>query len=569
MLASALLNIAMPWPMKVLIDNVLGGHPLHGWQATLFAVLPGSSTTANLLTWALVATVVLFLAGWALSLAQSVVGTRLGQRMTYDVAGDLVDRLQQLSMKFHSAHSAGDLVRRVTVDSTCVATIVQGALLPSVVAVISLVSMLLVMAKISLTLTLASLGVIPLFLLGIRHLSERMAMRSYEQQEADSRIYEVIEQTISGLGTVQAFGREPLKDARFSHATEEALRTTVAATSSQMHFKIWMGASTALSSALIIWLGAEQALSGHVSVGDIVVFLSYLAAMYAPLESLSYMSSTIQGASGSVTRVMEVLGADPDVVDGPGARAVGRVAGGVSLEGVVFGYAPGRPVLRGVSLEVAAGETVAVVGATGAGKSTLMSLLLRFYDPQQGRVCVDGVDVRELTLASLRAQVGLVLQESFLFPVSIADNIAFGKPGATRAEVIAAATAANAHEFISALPAGYDTVVGERGATLSGGERQRVAIARALVKDAPILILDEPTSSLDAVTEAALLDALDTLMAGRTTFVIAHRLSTIRRADRIIVLDHGQIVETGTHTALLTHPGHYATLWHLQHEMAG
>jgi ATP-binding cassette subfamily B protein/subfamily B ATP-binding cassette protein MsbA len=266
---------------------------------------------------------------------------------------------------------------------------------------------------------------------------------------------------------------------------------------------------------------------------------------------------------------MEVLAADPDVVEAPGAVEVGRVAGGVELDGVVFGYAPGRPVLRGVSLSVAAGETVAVVGATGAGKSTLMSLLLRFYDPQQGRVLIDGVDIRALTVPCLRAQIGLVLQESFLFPVSIADNIAFGRPGATRAEVIAAATVANAHEFIAALPAGYDTVVGERGATLSGGERQRIAIARAVIKDAPILILDEPTSALDAVTEHGLLEALDRLMHGRTTFVIAHRLSTIRRADRIIVLDHGKVVETGTHTALLTTPGPYATLWHLQHERAG
>jgi ATP-binding cassette subfamily B protein/subfamily B ATP-binding cassette protein MsbA len=320
---------------------------------------------------------------------------------------------------------------------------------------------------------------------------------------------------------------------------------------------------------VVLYFGAQAVLHHHLSVGGLLVFLAYLGSLQGALGSFAGVYPALQSVRPQIDRVMEVLAADPDVVEAPGAVEVGRVAGGVELDGVVFGYAPGRPVLRGVSLSVAAGETVAVVGATGAGKSTLMSLLLRFYDPQQGRVLIDGVDIRALTVPCLRAQIGLVLQESFLFPVSIADNIAFGRPGATRAEVIAAATVANAHEFIAALPAGYDTVVGERGATLSGGERQRIAIARAVIKDAPILILDEPTSALDAVTEHGLLEALDRLMHGRTTFVIAHRLSTIRRADRIIVLDHGKVVETGTHTALLTTPGPYATLWHLQHERAG
>jgi ATP-binding cassette subfamily B protein/subfamily B ATP-binding cassette protein MsbA len=330
---------------------------------------------------------------------------------------------------------------------------------------------------------------------------------------------------------------------------------------------LFSGAINCVGRGVVLYFGAQAVLHHQLSVGGLLVFLAYLGSLQGALGSFAGVYPALQSVRPQIDRVMEVLAADPDVVEAPGAVEVGRVAGGVELDGVVFGYAPGRPVLRGVSLSVAAGETVAVVGATGAGKSTLMSLLLRFYDPQQGRVLIDGVDIRALTVPCLRAQIGLVLQESFLFPVSIADNIAFGRPGATRAEVIAAATVANAHEFIAALPAGYDTVVGERGATLSGGERQRIAIARAVIKDAPILILDEPTSALDAVTEHGLLEALDRLMHGRTTFVIAHRLSTIRRADRIIVLDHGKVVETGTHTALLTTPGPYATLWHLQHEV--
>jgi ATP-binding cassette subfamily B protein/subfamily B ATP-binding cassette protein MsbA len=299
-------------------------------------------------------------------------------------------------------------------------------------------------------------------------------------------------------------------------------------------------------------------------VGSILVFLAYLRAFYDPLNALMYAPSALHFVAGSARRVMEVLEAEREVAERPGAAPLARARGQVALQGVTFGYEPGRPVLRAVDLEARPGETVAIVGPSGAGKSTLVGLVPRFYDPWAGRVLLDGADLRDLRLADLRAQVALVLQEPFLFPVSVADNIAYGRPQASRAEVEAAAEAANAHAFIAALPDGYDTVVGERGATLSGGERQRLAIARALLKDAPILVLDEPTAALDAQTEALLLQALERLMAGRTTLIIAHRLSTIRRADRIAVLDGGALAELGTHAQLLAAGGLYATLHRLQ-----
>jgi ATP-binding cassette subfamily B protein/subfamily B ATP-binding cassette protein MsbA len=305
-------------------------------------------------------------------------------------------------------------------------------------------------------------------------------------------------------------------------------------------------------------------LDGQFSIGAILLFLSYLGSLYAPLEAVMYSTSTIQGAAGSAQRVREVLDARREVTDRPNAAALPAARGQVVLEGVTFGYEAGRPALRDVSLEVRPGETIALVGATGAGKSTLVSLLPRFVDPWQGRVLVDGRDVREVTLKSLRSQIGIVLQEPFLFPLTIGENIAYGRPHATLAEIEAAARAAKAHEFIARLPEGYETVIGERGATLSVGQRQRLSIARALLKNAPILILDEPTSALDAETEQAMLDALQHLTRDRTTFIIAHRLSTVRRAHRIVVLHEGRIVETGTHDQLLAARGAFARFHSLQ-----
>jgi ATP-binding cassette subfamily B protein/subfamily B ATP-binding cassette protein MsbA len=553
-------EVLKPWPLKLLVDNALDGKPMPAFLRQFIAI----ANPHALIWWCVGATVVLFLLSWTITATSAVVNIGFGQRLSYDLAGDLFGHVQKLSLRYHARKSVGDSLRRITTDSTCVSTIVKDALLPVLTSSATLVMMFAICWKLSWPLTLAAVAVVPVMAFIMRHYARPMMQLSYRQQEAEGQMYGVVEQTLSAMPVVQAFAREADGDERFRLTTAGALAAAIDSTTVQLKFKLLTGLCTATGTAIVIWLGAHEALAGppyHLSVGTILVFLSYLASLYGPIESLAYTSSTIQNAMGSARRVREILDHDPEVQDRPGAKLIPQVRGDVRVESVRFGYEPGHAVLQDVNLAASAGQTVALVGPTGAGKSTLLGLLPRFFDPWQGRVLLDGQDIRELRLAELRGSISLVLQEPFLFPLSIAQNIAYGKPGASVAEIEQAAIAANAAEFIEQLPDRYDTVIGERGATLSGGQRQRLAIARALLKDAPLLLMDEPTSSLDTITESMLLEALVRLRKGRTTFVIAHRLSTVRDADQILVLDGGRIVQRGTHAELIATTGLYATLY--------
>jgi ATP-binding cassette subfamily B protein len=551
------LEVLKPWPLKLLVDNVLYAKPMPAFMHHF--TLPADRHA--MVWWCVGATVLLFLMSWTITATSAVANIGFGQRLSYDLAGDLFAHLQRLSLRYHSRKSVGDSLRRITSDSTCVSTIVKDALLPVLTSGATLVLMFGICWKLSWPLTLAALAVVPAMGLVMRRYARPMLETSYRQQEAEGQIYGVVEQTLAAMPVVQAFCREDEADARFRQSTAATLAAAIDSTAVQIKFKLLTGLCTATGTAFVIWLGAQQALSGHISVGTILVFLSYLASLYGPIESLAYTSSTIQSAMGSARRVREILDHTPEVRDREGAKSIGPVRGDVRVEAVSFGYESGNLVLHDVSLTASAGQTIALVGPTGAGKSTLMGLLPRFFDPWQGRILLDGQDLRDIKLANLRRNVSLVLQEPFLFPLSIAQNIAYGRPGASSAEIERAAIAANAAEFIEQLPDRYNTVIGERGATLSGGQRQRLAIARALLKDAPLLLMDEPTSSLDTVTEAQLLEALRRLRQGRTTFVIAHRLSTVREADQILVLESGRIVQRGTHAELMGMPGLYVKLY--------
>jgi len=560
MVVDIALDIARPWPLKLVIDNVLGHHRT---PQVLTSVLPGAATPHGLLLWAAIGTVLVFVLGTASSTFYNYFSLRIGQKMVWDLAADVFGHLQKLSLLYHSRRQLGDTLQRVTGDSYCVSTLVTDALIPVVQALLMLVVMFVIMWQLEPTLTLVALGVLPFLAVVIKYLAKPIKNRARESRDYEGQLTSVVEQTLGAMPAVQSFTREHIEQQRFRRYANLTVVAYLRSTLAGIWFEWFSGIVTTVGTAAIIYLGADLALKGKLTVGTIIVFLSYLSSLYDPLESMTSTAQTIQEAAAEADRVMEVLEIEPDVTDKPGA--VDAVVGGtIRYEHVSFGYRPDRKALDDISLEAVPGDVVAIVGQTGAGKTTLANLLVRFYDPWEGRITIGGTDIRDFKYRSLRRQVALVLQDPFLFPMTIRENIAYARPDASEEDVIAAAKAANAHDFIERLPEGYDTDVGERGATLSGGEKQRLSIARAFLKDSPILILDEPTSALDAHTEHQLLEALERLMQGRITFIIAHRLSTTRNATQIVVLHRGKLAEHGTHEELVKLDGRYADLYRRQ-----
>ena len=549
-------ELLKPWPLQVVIDNVLGGKPFP------FSAL--TSSPAQLLLLACAGIVVVHVGAGALTLLHNYTTIRVGQQMVNDLRGALYAHLQRLSLAFHSRQRVGDLLYRITADSFAVQTMIMNGVLPILSAVVLLCGMLVVLLPLDPMLTLLSLTVVPILFAVISGFNQKIVDIATQVRNTESRVYSVVQWAMSSIKLVQAFTKEEEEHRRFMGASRESLRATLRLYSWQTVYSGVVNVVIAGGTALVVYAGARAVTSGRLSVGGLIVFVSYLAQLYAPINQITQSWGLIAGARVGARRVFEVLDVEGDLRDGTRSFPAEGARGDVTWRHVSFAYRPETPVLRDIELEAIAGSKIAVVGPTGAGKSTLLGLLPRFFDPVAGRVEIDGVDLREYRLKSLRDQIAMVLQPPLIFPLSVRDNIAYGRPGAAGEEIEGAARLACIHDLIASLPEGYDTVIGESGVLLSEGEKQRITIARALLRNAPILILDEPTSALDVATESLVITGIERLMAGRTTFIIAHRLSTVQHCDRIVVLDGGRIVEAGGFAELLRRDGLFAQYYRTQ-----
>jgi ATP-binding cassette subfamily B protein/subfamily B ATP-binding cassette protein MsbA len=522
-----------------------------------------------MLAWLAAATVGLFFLRRLTAITQRYLETGAGSRMVYALAADCLAYLQRRSMLLHYQANTGDLIRRVTSDTGCARELVMRVFLPSLQALLTLIGMFVIMWPMNRGVAIFALLLsIPLLLI-IRIVAKPLSEQRYREQKLQGQIYSLAEQTLSAIPLVQSFGRERHHNKHFYDLSRRTIGANLRYELTGHQFKTSTAAVTSIATACVMVYGGFAVQDGQLSVGSLLVLLAYFAALYSPLETLAYLSEGFASAAAGARRVFEVLDERIaplcDKVDAkPLVRRSDRIGASIRYDNVVFGYEPNRPILNGISFEIAPGETVAVVGQTGAGKSTLLSLLLRFFDPWHGAIYVDGIDLREITLDSLRGNIAYMPQKPFLLPLSIADNVAYGRPNASRNEVVAAASAAKADDFIRKLPRGYDTVIGDRGATLSAGQKQRLSLARALIMDAPILVLDEPTAALDSKTESKVFEDIAQLFNGRTTFIVTHRFSTIQRATTAIVIEDGKVAELGTPRELLAVGGRYHQLHQMQ-----
>lgn len=540
-----------PWPLKIVIDYVLGSHPLPEPLGQWTRSITGGGSATSMLVLFVAAGVVLQL----IHQVASAVGVRLqtdtGQRMVYDLRYKLLEHLQSLGLLHHITTSTGDSVYRIDVDTYSLENLAMSGVFPLASSVITLVVMFTVLVKLDLSVALLSLSVIPFLFLSLRYYATSLSAQEEHVKELESGLISRLYEIFSSIRLVKSFAREPLESQRYSEAGSTTMNARIAVTWKQGLFGLMVATTTILGTALVLLVGGMHVMRGQMTVGSLIVVINYLGAVYGPLSAIAFTTGQLQSAVAGARRVRAMLALEPETIDAPDAVDATSVKGDIEFDNVSFSYPDGKAVLYDISFAARPGQMIAVVGLTGAGKTTLVSLIPRFYNPTAGRVTIDGVDIRKYRLRSLRERISIVPQDAVLFSGTIRDNLRYGKLDATDAEIEAAARAAHAHDFVSRLPKGYDTVVAEAGGGLSGGERQRLSVARAVLKDAPILILDEPTSSLDAISEEIVFSALKRLRVGRTTIVIAHRLSTVRDADAILVLDGGRISAFGRHDELL------------------
>jgi len=570
MLSSIGLNVLKPWPMALIVDCVLWQKMFPGWLPAAWT----QRSQAEQLGALILLLLLLHLSHAGLSATQNYMAIGVGLRGLQRVRNEVFGWLQRLSLRFHHGTEAGDIIFRAGSDTCAFQSLLQQGLFIAISALFTLLFMTVVMLRLNWQLTLLALAAIPFLVMTIRAFSREMRNRGAVAQQAESKVYALIHQGITALPLTQSYAREQQETKRFATETNRAQIHKMSQHGLEVFYWLVISVLLIFDTALLTWFGAQQVLASHLTLGELLVFLAYLGQMFDPLNQLSMVGATLSSASVSIRRVFEILDSPDEVKENPDARPVRdarhklrkrqplveslEVAGNITYEDVSFAYEPSQLVLQKITFKLVAGQSAAIIGPSGAGKTTLLNLLPRFFDPANGAVLLEGMDLREMRVKDLRTQIALVLQEPIILPTTVAENISYGRANATRAEVEAAACAANAHEFISRLPLQYRTHVGEGGVRLSVGERQRINLARAFLKDAPILLMDEPTSALDVESEAQVVESLSKLMQGRTTLMVAHRLTTIQRVSKILVLEDGALKESGAPDELLATDGYYA-----------
>lgn len=556
-------NLLQPWPLKIVLDDVLRSHNSHAWIMRIIHQMVGTEALA-VLKFACAAVLAIAVLDAICTYAEKYLTTSVAQWISYDLRLTIYAHIQKLSLAFHDNKRTGDLISRVTDDIEAIQSFIMNGLLGVLINVMTLVGMIGVMFWLNWKFTLIALSVVPVLFVMVYSYTRRIKKAAREVRKKEGEITSVVQEVLSSIRVVKAFAREDYEVRRLEQESLEAVDIALRARTLKAKLTPLVGIVVAVGTGLVLWFGARLVMSGSLTAGSLVVFILYLGKMYKPMQEISKMTDTYSKAAVGYERLQEVLQTELEVKDLPKAKRAPKFKGEIEFDHVSFSYNEDSQTLKDVSFKIDTGQVSALVGPTGAGKTSIISLLARFYDPDEGVIKIDGTDIKQFQQKSLRQQMSFVLQDTVLFHAPVWQNIAYGKPGSTRAEIIKAAEMANAAEFIEKLPDGYDTIIGERGMTLSGGQRQRIAIARAVIRNTPILLLDEPTSGLDSASEKLVFEALDRLMEGRTVVVIAHRLSTIQRADVIFVVDNGEIAERGKHDELMKLNGIYAELHNLQ-----